>query len=365
MKRCPSCGAANGDSARFCIGCGARMDPDGGTAAATAAPPPARAADGAPIRFESPACRQHLAADPDMAGDSIACPQCGRTLVIPSVSQLAPSAPPSPAPPPPLPPGEVPAAPGPVASGAAVPDPAAGPGEAPVRRRPRLVGRVALAAVLVVALAWGSSVIVPGLLPGAVKRPPAGWVPHAHDRSDSIVFAPPDWTCPHRDEADRRLGRSFDPNEMMFLVGKVSGRSGSPLEEVVEIGFHGWRDTDGLHEMGPRRFLESKDPSREEIEKDGAAMLSRTIHKVAGGIASETVVESKGFRRRHVVLIAPNHAGASHLVHFVCQAEAVHFDRLDDEVFRPMIDSFLYCVDDRKARAVYRAAGVTAQGDGR
>ena len=362
MKRCQACGAANGDQARFCIGCGARLEEAAPAAESAPAPNPS----GEPtIRFECPACRQHLAAEPDMAGDTIACPQCGRTLAIPAVSQLAPAAPPVPAAPPPPSPEAVPAAPVPVPPEAAVPDPAAGPGEAPARRRPRLVGRVAVAAVLVVALAWGASAIVPGLLPGAVKMPPAGWVPHEHRRSRSIVFLPPDWERPTMDQAISRYGVGFDPNDTMLLVRQDKRERGWALDQVVQITFFGWRGMEDLKARGVRGLLEDAMPKEADLKKESAAPLSREIHKLAGGTAAEVVVKKQGKMLRLVWLVAGNLAGSEQMVHLTCQADADEFERFDAEVFRPMLESFLYCTSERKARAACKAAGVTTSGDGR
>lgn len=282
-------------------------------------------AEGAVFRFQCPSCLQQLEAAPDMSGDRIVCPKCGKRFNVPSPEQ---------------------------AGGAHVVVPLGAPSATYGWKRRRVA--FALAAALLIII--GASVfILPRFLPGAVKRPPPGWVAHDHFPTRSTIYLPAEWKRPSLEEAISRFHMGFEPKTMVWLIKeKKTGGYTSP-DQVVQIDFFGFRMSDKLQGKSDLQFLTDEMPKEAELAKEDSKLVSQIIHTVAGCKAAEMVTEKSYMRQRFVMLVAKNPAGARQVVTFACQADKSDFDEVDEKVFSPMIGSFVYFDRHRKDESVDRS----------
>jgi hypothetical protein len=238
------------------------------------------------------------------------------------------------------------------------PEPQAG---AASRRSGWTKWRVARPVVALLLVIGAAVFVLPKFLPGAVKDPPAGWVPHDHPKTGSTIYLPPDWKFLSDDYASRKGYFARSTDDYLYFVNDKH-----PFQQM-EVVFFGWNETDKLQAKGVRGFLTDSMLKEDELnkglkeEKMRKTIVSQVIHDVAGGTASETVIEgwdkigygSGVVKSRQVTLVAKNLVGAKQIVTLSLTVEKKDFDEIDTHVFRPMLESFVYC-GSRKAKEADR-----------
>ena len=276
---------------------------------------------GSSLRFQCPSCLQKLEAEPEMSGDRIVCPKCGKRFNVPSPQQA----------------GD---------AHVVVPlgDPAPQAGAAAARRRWKRLS-ISLALVTLLLVIGVSAFVLPKFLPGAVKKPPLGWVGTDHSWTGSTIYLPREWKFVTAEEARHKYAMEYDPKEMVHFINE------NHFHQQIEVTFFGWRQSDALGAKGVRGFLTDNMPKKAELEAEHREILSQVIHRVAGGTAAETVMEGQdGVKSRLVILVAKNNVGAKQVVTLSCMADKNDFDEIDTQVFRPMIESFVYGVSRHKEK---------------